>query len=636
MSLSTARGSASSSDAAAKRQKLKGIVGLKGVSSSALAAILERTHREGIEPASRWQIGSLLKNEFSQVRHTIELELQEGGSFTWEVCRVDSLMQYFVNECETFKQGLAGAVRSARAMPLRTAWYLDEIVPGNVLRPDNNRKFWAFYMGFEDLPRHRLGQEQWWLPIAVLRSRVASSVVGGLSHCFKVLLKSALFEPCRLATVGFALTLDEPVLVRIRSSSVIGDESALKGFWKNKGASGTKPCLFCGNLVAMQSGLAEDNPRLIDVSCCDHRRFQVCNDSDIWEAFDRLGAVREGMSNRDFGMQEQAAGLNYHPQSILADRQLRNHIGPISSTKMDWMHNLCVGGVASVEIHLFLERCRGELGVRYADLEVFAQADWRWPAWQGNHKVPEVFSKSRERASSDHFRAGASEILQVFPLIRDFALAIVRPTQKLELEVRSLLGVCAVLDCLLAAKHTHQDHGTLEATRAFLQAHIAAYGKEGLKPKHHYIFHNALQASRGEVMDCFVHERKHQVLKAAANPVKNTRAFESSILGRVLLEQTRQMKASPADRGLVQPVPAEPALLASLGVGAASMGREIRRDGLQLAAGDLVIFGKQAGFVQCGVEAEGLLLALVQPLTQVSVAPSSSTWDSQHQVGGGG
>ena len=134
-------------------------------------------------------------------------------------------------------------------------------------------------------------------------------------------------------------------------------------------------------------------------------------------------------------------------------------------------------------------------------------------------------------------------------------------------------------------------------------------------------------------MDCFVHERKHQVLKATANPVKNTSSFESSLLSRVLLEQARQIKASPADRGLVQPICAEPALLEALGVNAASVGHEIRRDGLQLSAGDLVIFGRQAGFVRCGVEAQGLLLALVEPLARVSVAESSSIWTSQQQVG---
>jgi len=118
-------------------------------------------------------------------------------------------------------------------------------------------------------------------------------------------------------------------------------------------------------------------------------------------------------------------------------------------------------------------------------------------------------------------------------------------------------------------------------------------------------------------------------MKAAASSVKNTRAFEVSVLSRVIVEQARQMQSSPADRGLPNPSPAEPALLQALGVGSAFMGKVIRWDGLQLGAGDLIFFGGRAGFVCCGVEAEGRALVLVDPLARVSVAPSSSTWALQ-------
>jgi len=43
----------------------------------------------------------------------------------------------------------------------------------------------------------------------------------------------------------------------------------------------------------------------------------------------------------------------------------------------------------------------------------------------------------------------------------------------------------------------------------------AAWGADHMRPKHHYLWHNALQAARGVSMDCFVHERKHQLAKQA-------------------------------------------------------------------------------------------------------------------------
>ena len=44
----------------------------------------------------------------------------------------------------------------------------------------------------------------------------------------------------------------------------------------------------------------------------------------------------------------------------------------------------------------------------------------------------------------------------------------------------------------------------------------AAWGAVHMKPKHHYLWHNALRLSEGALaMDCFVHERKHQLAKQA-------------------------------------------------------------------------------------------------------------------------
>lgn len=85
------------------------------------------------------------------------------------------------------------------------------------------------------------------------------------------------------------------------------------------------------------------------------------------------------------GLRQQ--GLNFSPFSLMADRDLRRHIKPISCTTMDWMHNFLVNGLANLEFHLFLCRARAELGVRYAQLHAFATAAWAWPRWQATHKA---------------------------------------------------------------------------------------------------------------------------------------------------------------------------------------------------------------------------------------------------------
>lgn len=299
----------SSESSNTKRRRLASVIGLKGITTQALSAVLKKAHEESIGPVSRWQIDSFIKKEFERVRFSLSLPLTEGGAFEWHLCRPDLLIKYFAEECAAFKEALAKAAATAGSRPLGAIIYLDEVVPGNVLRPDNHRKFWAVYFGISELGQAQLTHEQFWLPLAMLRSSIAHSVRGGLSNCVRQLLRATLFGPCSLAEVGMAIDLDGPQLIRLRVAEIIGDEAALKATWASKGASGTRPCLYCGNLVSMQSKLAQEHPQLIDPSCSDARRFQLLNDDDLWKAFDDLETAASSLSHSDFGVFQQASGL---------------------------------------------------------------------------------------------------------------------------------------------------------------------------------------------------------------------------------------------------------------------------------------------------------------------------------------
>jgi hypothetical protein len=163
---------------------------------------------------------------------------------------------------------------------------------------------------------------------------------------------------------------------------------------------------------------------------------------------------------------------------------------------------------------------------------------------------------------------------------------------------------------------------------AFLDAHKAAYGTSHIKPKHHYGQHSAARAESPDVVqvDCFVHERKHQVLKRAANPVKNSLAFEASVLPRALLEQSRQLDALPPRRGLVGGSTPGAALALALGVSSASVAKALRFDGLQAAVGDIVLADGMAFEVHACVQAQDALFLLARPFELTERRRSSSLW----------
>jgi hypothetical protein len=66
----------------AKRLRLAGLIGLKGISTSALAAVMKKLDEEPMEPLSARQIDKFISETYTAVGHTIELPLVKGR--TWE------------------------------------------------------------------------------------------------------------------------------------------------------------------------------------------------------------------------------------------------------------------------------------------------------------------------------------------------------------------------------------------------------------------------------------------------------------------------------------------------------------------------------------------------------------------------
>ena len=84
---------------------------------------------------------------------------------------------------------------------------------------------------------------------------------------------------------------------------------------------------------------------------------------------------------------------------------------PISTTMYDPLHVWLVNGIANCEIHNFLEHAKGVVGVGYPELHQYMSV-WHWPSNVAD--PPEnAFGTGREKASGDHFKGGASEILSL-------------------------------------------------------------------------------------------------------------------------------------------------------------------------------------------------------------------------------
>ena len=105
------------------------------------------------------------------------------------------------------------------------------------------------------------------------------------------------------------------------------------------------------------------------------------------------------------------------------------------------------------------------------------------------------------------FKAQASEVLAVLPVLRDFVHRVIAPTGLIPAQRTSFLAACDVVDAMDALKKGYGDAASLaRASETFLRMHTAAYGVELLKPKHHFMLHMHEQAAAdGHFLDCFCH-----------------------------------------------------------------------------------------------------------------------------------
>lgn len=279
------------------------------MTTQALSTILKKLQDERPEPLSAWQVNEFFRKEFLKVSYSTELPVNNGPPFTWKLCRCDLLLAHLCSTSQNYLSAMEEAVAASGTSPLGGVLYCDEVVPGNLLRPDNKRRFWAFYLGFTEFGPERLCHGEHWLPLGILRSSVVAEVKGGLSQVVRQLLTGILLEPCKLAEVGICLKVPTPKLVRVEIRTIIGDESALKGMWASKGSAGIRPCFLCANVVSKHSGLAQSSGGLlVDIGEADPRKFEQLSDDDIWATFDRLAVEHSRASKKDFVLSERAAG----------------------------------------------------------------------------------------------------------------------------------------------------------------------------------------------------------------------------------------------------------------------------------------------------------------------------------------
>ena len=267
--------------------------------------------------------------------------------------------------------------------------------------------------------------------------------------------------------------------------TVVADEAALKSLYEFKGSSGNLICLLCANITSRTHGDLPANDHsgsgeLHDLSCIDSNLFVRKTDKQIFTAQALLASRQPILSKKDFSLLESSMGLSFNPYGVLANRSMPL----VKCLKWDWMHVYVVSGLFHVEATQLLPVLHVH-GATFQMIQSFI-SELEWPHNLKNRRT-ETLHLFDKRSKPSEFKAGASQCITVYPLLRLFLLTHPFPTMDDELRrcIKSFMKICMVLDLLLDCNRT----GSLSADdletaiKAHCQSFLKAYGEQHTIPK---------------------------------------------------------------------------------------------------------------------------------------------------------
>ena len=537
------------------------VVGLGTVSDSLLAKISARlmggTQQTALKRLREFSAAVVDERSslYGSISHDIKIPMIVGESLSWACANLPALTSRMNSESEAFSRLLENMSQgSSYQRPVRLVLYTDEVTPGNVLNPDNQRKIWAFYVSFLEAGAC-LTNDSAWLFAGAFLSTSLKHARGGLGGLIRQLLRSYFLGDLSLRHAGVNITFatDENKTIYFDLHAIIADAAAIQHIYDVKGYGGLRPCLKCKNVVKDGADLENDG-YLVPTSCPRHSEFDIATDADIFAASDIVHAVaRQARTKKAVLQIETAYGINVAWDGLLQDVELRPYLRPSSGTRYDAMHIEFCNGNFQDELMCFMQRV-SDIGLGYADLQAVFRADWRFPkAFEHVIKYAKnrIFEGTRI-SESGYPRLSASEALASLPLVRYFAESVVEATPDCPpdvlLALHSLYAMVRFGEAIDGAKKRKTDAPPLLACmQRYLEAQREAYPDANTKPKMHFgmHLHSQVQPDEGALIGCFALERKHLIPKGFGDNAKNPEVFAKYLLPHVVMGQLRKLSENP-------------------------------------------------------------------------------------------
>ena len=453
---------------------------------------------------------------------------------------LDVQMQAKLESSRGFEDLLVQAIDACGEAGLTAVLYVDEAIPGNIIAPDNHRRAFLWYCSIAEL-QGGISSAYCWCVLNVIRKETVDCVSGGLAT-----VMTALLDCMRPELDGFAIRTrqGDHKLVKFSRLFFLADEAALRSSLAIKGACGMRPCFRCMNCIALEHPnvpgyYAIDHAHFADFRLCDSERVRaVISELRKFEA--HATKLKEAQTLLGWYLQDRSLPCRTDLWTIL----------PLDHCLFDSTHCLHSCGVVCQEIGLFLQSCEQRLKFHNDDLMAFASASWQSvTAWA---TAKSVLNAKLVRYDGGDYKGNATQTKMALSLLTYLGGKLL--TNGLPLEVASLRTLHAACTLLDEIKQSPTESKLQELDQLFerhQQQFVACYGREAIRPKHHYVRHVPQQVkSVGRHLDTLTTERKHKAFKLKVAPLlSRLEDFDETALAHLvendLLETQRELSLEP-------------------------------------------------------------------------------------------
>lgn len=449
------------------------------------------------------------------ILRSMKIPCNDTGSVDWHYLHPCALLHAFSKRRPEFGDLLRNAETH------RICVYMDEITPGNVLRPDHGKSVAMWYWTLLDFPDWYIGRNEGWFYFAAFPVKLIGGVKDGYSYLFGRMMEIFLEQEGPLNfTTGFPCISSRGMfLCKGKLEAVLSDEKSITALWSLRGATGTKPCCFCQNVVGhMARDKVQNHAWLVHYSCSSSERFAKHTASTFSEMRDKLERISG--NKKECQKLGQAYGLTFKATGILWHPTLRDKVCPVRQTVYDWMHILVAsGGVCQYECNEYVKVLKGQ-GVLPAQLDAFAAQVFFPKKYQ---QLPKKFFEERVNWEDNTvLKAFAGETLLVVDTLVLFNEIVLKPLGILQDHRESLELASDILGILSLGAAANQFQRELKRKIARHNELFEQLYSECAKPKFHWLFHVPENIERiGRSLACFNPERKHRCAKTVAAFVHN-------------------------------------------------------------------------------------------------------------------